>query len=63
MSILILKVRMIVVSLIVIRMVSLFENINFSFEATLILLIKRTSIPPIIIMNRLYENQKFIVGY
>ena len=38
----------------------LFEGENISFEASLVMYINRTSIPPIMIMNRIYENQKLL---
>lgn len=35
------------------------SNLNFSFEAILVIYMNRISIPPTIIRNRMYENQKF----
>lgn len=36
---------------------TVFDGLNFSFDATLVMYIKRTSKPPIITMNNIYENQ------
>jgi len=38
----------------------LFDCENISFEARLVMYINSTSIPPIIIMNRVYENQNLL---
>jgi hypothetical protein len=38
----------------------LFEGENISFDASLVMYINRTSIPPIMIMNRMYENQNLL---
>jgi len=38
----------------------LFDGENNSFEASLVIYINSTSIPPIIIMNRIYENQNLL---
>jgi len=38
----------------------LFDGENISFEASLVMYINSTSIPPIMIMNRTYENQKLL---
>jgi hypothetical protein len=38
----------------------LFDAENISFDASLVMYINSTSIPPIIIMNRMYENQKLL---
>jgi hypothetical protein len=38
----------------------LFEGENISFDASLVMYINSTSIPPIIIMNRMYENQNLL---
>ena len=35
----------------------LFDGENISFDASLVLYINNTNIPPIIIMNRMYENK------
>jgi hypothetical protein len=35
----------------------LFDGENISFEARLVMYINSTSIPPIMIMNRMYKNQ------
>ena len=38
----------------------LFDGENISFDASLVMYMKSTSIPPIIIMNRIYENQNLL---
>ena len=38
----------------------LFDGANISFDARLVIYINSTSIPPIMIMNRIYENQKLL---
>jgi len=38
----------------------LFDGENISFEAKLVMYINSTSIPPNIIMNRMYENQNLL---
>jgi len=38
----------------------LFDGENVSFDASLVMYINSTSIPPIMIMNRMYENQKLL---
>ena len=38
----------------------LFDGENISFEANLVMYINSTSVPPIIIMNRIYENQNLL---
>ena len=38
----------------------LFDGENISFDASLVMYINSTSIPPIIIMNRIYENQNLL---
>ena len=38
----------------------LFEGKNISFYASLVMYINSTSIPPIMIMNRMYENQNLL---
>ena len=38
----------------------LFDGENISFEASLVMYINSTNIPPIIIMNRIYENQNLL---
>ena len=35
----------------------LFDGENISFDASLVMYIKSTNIPPIMIINRIYENQ------
>ena len=38
----------------------LFDGENISFEASLVMYINCTNIPPIMIMNRMYENQNLL---
>ena len=38
----------------------MFDGENISFEASLVIYINSTNIPPIIIMNRIYENQNLL---
>lgn len=38
----------------------LFDGENISFDASLVMYINNTSIPPIMIMNRIYENQNLL---
>jgi len=38
----------------------LFDGANISFDASLVMYINSTSIPPIMIINRMYENQKLL---
>ena len=38
----------------------LFAGENISFDASLVMYINSTSIPPIIFMNKMYENQKLL---
>ena len=38
----------------------LFDGENISFEARFVMYINSTNIPPIIIMNRIYENQNLL---
>jgi hypothetical protein len=38
----------------------LFDGENISFDASLVMYINSTSIPPIMIMNRIYENQNLL---
>ena len=38
----------------------LFDGENISFDASLVIYIKSTNIPPIMIVNRLYENQNLL---
>ena len=35
----------------------LFDGENISFDASLVIYINNTNIPPIMIINRIYENQ------
>jgi hypothetical protein len=39
----------------------LFDGENISFDASLVMYINSKSIPPIIIMNRMYENQNLFI--
>jgi hypothetical protein len=38
----------------------LFDGENISFDASLVMYINNTNIPPIMIMNRMYENQNLL---
>jgi hypothetical protein len=38
----------------------LFDGENISFDANLVMYINSTSIPPIMIITRIYENQKLL---
>ena len=38
----------------------LFDCENISFDASLVIYINSTNIPPIMIINRIYENQNFL---
>ena len=38
----------------------LFDGENISFDASLVIYINRTNIPPIMIINRIYENQNLL---
>jgi hypothetical protein len=38
----------------------LFDGENISFDASLVIYINSTNIPPIMIINRIYEHQKFV---
>ena len=38
----------------------LFDGENIAFDASLVMYINSTSIPPIMIMNRMYENQNLL---
>jgi hypothetical protein len=38
----------------------LFDGENISFDASLLMYIKSTNIPPIMIINKIYENQKLL---
>ena len=38
----------------------LFDGENISFDASLVMYMNSTSIPPIIIMNRMYKNQNLL---
>ena len=38
----------------------MFDGENISFEARLVIYINSTSIPPIMIMNRMYKNQNLL---
>jgi len=37
----------------------LFDGENISFDASLVVCINSTNIPPIMVINRMYENQIF----
>ena len=39
---------------------TLFDGENISFDASLVIYINRTNIPPILIINRIYENQNLL---
>jgi hypothetical protein len=38
----------------------LFDGENISFDASLVVYINSTNIPPIMIINRIYEHQNFL---
>jgi hypothetical protein len=38
----------------------LFDGENISFDASLVIYIKSTNIPPIVIINRIYETQNLL---
>ena len=38
----------------------LFDGVNISFDASLVIYINSTNIPPIMIINRIYENQNLL---
>jgi hypothetical protein len=38
----------------------LFDGENISFDASLVIYINSTNIPPIMIINRIYETQNFL---
>ena len=38
----------------------LFDGKNISFDASLVIYINSTNIPPIMIINRIYEHQKVL---
>ena len=40
--------------------INLFDGENISFEASLVMYMNSTSIPPTMIMNRMYENQNLL---
>jgi len=40
----------------------LFDGENISFDASLVIYINSTNIPPIMIINRIYENSKSAVA-
>ena len=40
--------------------INLFDGENISFDASLVMHINSTSIPPTMIMNRIYENQNLL---
>ena len=39
-----------------------FDGENISFDASLVIHINSTNIPPIMIINRIYEDQNFLVA-
>jgi hypothetical protein len=39
---------------------SLFDGENISFDASLVIYINSTNIPPVMIINRIYENQNLL---
>jgi hypothetical protein len=39
----------------------LFDGGNISFDASLVIYINSTNIPPIMIINRIYENQNLLL--
>jgi hypothetical protein len=41
----------------------LFDSENISFDARLVICINSTNIPPIMIINRIYENQNHLSLY
>jgi hypothetical protein len=47
------------VSIIMVRII-LLDGENISFDASLVMYINSTNIPPIIIINRMYENQNLL---
>lgn len=46
--------------IITIAAITLFDGENISFEASLVMYMNKTSIPPTMIMNRMYENQNLL---
>ena len=38
----------------------LFDGVNISFDASLVIYKNSTNIPPIMIINRIYENQNLL---
>jgi hypothetical protein len=38
----------------------LFDGENFSFDASLVIYVNSTNIPPIMIINRIYENKNLL---
>jgi hypothetical protein len=44
----------------VVAIIIFFGEENISFEAILVMYINKTNIPPIMIMNRMYENQNLL---
>jgi hypothetical protein len=40
--------------------VILFDGVNISFDVSLVIYINSTRLPPIMIMNRMYENQNLL---
>jgi len=46
--------------MVAVTVIILFDGENISFEASLVMYMNRTSIPPTMIMNRMYENQNLL---
>jgi hypothetical protein len=46
-----------VIIIIIVIVFDLLDGENISFEESLVMYINRTSIPPTMIINRIYENQ------
>jgi hypothetical protein len=46
--------------IIAMAVIILFDGENISFDASLVMYINSTNIPPIMIMNRMYENQNLL---
>lgn len=47
-------------SVISVNVIILFDGENISLDASLVMYMNSTSIPPTIIMNRMYENQNLL---
>jgi len=46
--------------IVIMAVIILFDGENISFEASLVMYMNSTNIPPIMIMNRMYENQNLL---